>query len=122
MPHVVLTGEISLRVVFETLEPFMIREEKTILKTSGNYINNDESSILVEALSIEEGKKANFLVLLGKRDDGLVIRLYPEIDVEKTDGVKTILAKIADQLLEKFSTLEVGKTNLQEFLEKSQAK
>jgi hypothetical protein len=118
----VLTGEITLRVVFETLEPFMLREEKTVLKTSDKYINSDETSILLEALAIEDGKKASFLVLLGKRDDGLVIRLYPEIDVEKTDGVKTVLARIASQLLEKISTLTVGKTNLQEFLEKSQAK
>ncbi|PVX27728.1 MAG: hypothetical protein CW716_00785 [Candidatus Bathyarchaeum sp.] len=118
MPHVVLTGEIMLRIVFEKIESFMTREEKTILKTSDKYINKDETSILVEALAIEDGNKASFLVLLGKREDGLVIRLYPEINVEKTDGVKTILAKIANQLLEKFPTLKVGKTNLQEFLQK----
>jgi hypothetical protein len=118
VPHVVLTGEIPLRAAFEKIDPFMERTEKTILKTSDKYINNDETSILIEALAIENGNKANFLVLLGKREDGLIIRLYPEINVEKTDGVKTILAKIAKQLLEKFPTLRVGKTNLQEFLEK----
>ena len=118
MPHVVLTGEITIKAVFEEIEPFMKREQNKILKTSEKYINKDETSILVEALAIEDGNKQGFLVLLGKREDGIVIRLYPETAVEKTEGVKTVLATIAIQLLEKFPDLKIGKTNLQEYLQK----
>ena len=116
MPHVVLTGAIMLRDVFEKLDSFMIRDEKKILKTSDKYINSDENSILVEAMAIEDNNKASFLVLLSRREDGLVIRIYPDSNVEKTEGVKKILAKIAKQLLEKFPSLRIGKTNLQDFL------
>ena len=116
MPHVVLTGAIMLRDVFEKLDSFMIRDEKKILKTSDKYINSDENSILVEAMAIEDNNKASFLVLLSRREDGLVIRIYPDSNVEKTQGVKKILAKIAKQLLEKFPSLRIGKTNLQDFL------
>ena len=45
----------------------MVQQEKTILKTSDKYINDDESSILIEALAIEEGNKTNFFVLVDKR-------------------------------------------------------
>ena len=117
MPHVVLTGDVSLSDVFEKIEAFVVREGKNILKTSDNFINQDETSILVEALVIENNNKTSFLVLISKRDDGLVVRLYPQIEVEKTDGVKTVLAKIADALIDAFPSLAVGKTNLQDFLQ-----
>lgn len=70
----------------------------------------------MEALAIEDGNKSNFIALLSKREDGLVIRIYPELNIEKTDGIKNILAEIAKQLIEKFPNLKIGKTNLQDFL------
>jgi len=117
LPHVVLTGDISLRDVFEKIEAFVVREDKNILKISDKFINQDEDSILVESMAIEAKNKASFLVLLSQREDGLVVRLYPQIDVEKTDGVKKILAKIANDIIAAFPSLKVGKTNLQEFLQ-----
>ena len=116
MPHVVLIGTINLKDIFKKLSPLMIKQEKTILKTSYKYINDYENSILIEALAIEEGKKTNFFVLIEKRKDGLVIRVYPEPVIEKTQGVKKILATIAKQIIEEFPMLKIGKTNLQEFL------
>ena len=116
MPHVVLTGTTEMVDVFRQLSPIMIRYENTLLKTSDKYINFNQTSILVESLAIEDGNKISFLVLLGKRKDGLVIRIYPAFAIEKTNGVKKILATIAQQLLERFSELKIGKTNIQEFL------
>jgi hypothetical protein len=116
MPHVVLTGTPEMVDVFQKLSPILMRYEKTLLKTSDKYINFNENSILVESLAIEDGNKIVFLVLIGKREDGLVVRIYPEFNIEKTNAVKKILAGIAKQLLERFSELEIGKTNLQEFL------
>ena len=116
MPHVVLTGTTEMVDVFQKLSPIMMHYEKTLLKTSDKYINFNENSILVESLAIEDGNKISFLVLIGKREDGLVVRIYPEFNIEKTNAVKKILAGIAKQLLERFSELEIGKTNLQEFL------
>jgi hypothetical protein len=116
MPHVVLEGKLEFRDIFDALLPISIRDEKKILKTSTKYIDSEENSILVEALAIEGGKKSSFIALLGKREDGLVIRIYPELNIEKTDGIKNILAEIAKQLIQKFPNLKIGKTNLQDFL------
>lgn len=116
MPHVVLKGTINMVDIFQKLSPIAFNHEKTLLKTSDKYINFKETSILVESLAIEDGNKIGFLVLVGKREDGVVVRIYPEFDVEKTNGVKKILALLAKQLIEKFPELEIGKTNLQEFL------
>ena len=117
LPHVVLTGEIELKDIFEKIKFFILRKGKNILKISDKFINKDENSILIEALAIDEENKVSFLVLLSKRKDGLVVRIYPEIEPKKTDGVKKILAKISNQLLREFPTLKVGKTNIQEFLQ-----
>ena len=116
MPHVVLNGDIRLRDVFEKMKPVITRDEHSILRTLKKYIDFEENSILAEALVIEEGRKINFLALLGSREDGIVVRIYPGSSIEKTDGVKRILAEIAKQLLDTFPNLKVGKTNLQNFL------
>ena len=116
MPHVILNGDISIEDVFNSLLPFTIHDENYILRTLSKYINTEKTSILVEALSIEKGAKIGFLVMLSNREDGLVIRIYPELDIKKTDGVKKILGEIAKQILQKFPNLKIGKTNLQHFL------
>ncbi len=116
MPHVVLNGNVSLRDIFDKMKPVIRRDDHLILRTSRKYIDDEERSILTEALVIENGRKSSFLVLLSSREDGLVVRIYPGSSVEKTDGVKRILAEIARQLLDAFTNLKVGKTNLQEFL------
>ena len=118
MPHVVLNGSVSLKDVFDNLIPLAIRNEEEILRTLKKYIDTEEKSILLEALTIEKGRKNDFLALLTRREDGLVIRIYPYSSVEKTEGVKKILAEIAKQLLETFPNLKVGKTNLQDVLPK----
>lgn len=116
MPHVVLNGDVQFTAVFRSLEPFIIKHGNTILKTSKKYIDSDGKSCLVEALTIDQHSQTSFLALIGTRDDGLVVRIYPGSNVEKTEGVKRILVEIAKQLLNNFSNLKLGKTNLQEFI------
>jgi len=116
MPHVVLNGDVKLREVFDRLKPVTSRDQDVILKTLKKYIDDEEKSILTEALVIEKSKKMAFLALLSSREDGFVVRIYPGSSVEKTDGVKRVLAEIAKQLLGTFPGLKVGKTNLQDFL------
>jgi hypothetical protein len=54
--------------------------------------------------------------MISGREDGFVVRLYPKIEVEKTEGVKRIIAELAKQLIVKFPELKVGETNLQDYL------
>lgn len=116
MPHVVLNGKIAIQDIFDSLSPLSIRDEKKILRTYKKYIDGEAKSILVEALAIEDGNKTNFFALLDQRKDGLVLRIYPGYAVEKTEGVKKILAELSKKLMEKFPDLNIGNTNLQEFL------
>lgn len=116
MPHVVLTGKATIEDIFKELKPLFIRNGSMILKTSEVYIERNKNAVLVDSLVIEANKKTIFLAMISGRDDGVVVRLYPKVEVEKTDGVRKILAELAKQLLAAFPGLKVGETNLADYL------
>lgn len=116
MPHVVLLGKVSVEDIFKELKPIFVRDEKMILKTSELYLERDKNSILIDSLAIEGNRKVVFLAMISGRGDGVVVRLFPKVEVEKTDGVKRILAELAKQITVKFPELVVAETNLQSYL------
>jgi len=116
LPHVVLNGEIDFEALFNKIKPLSIINGNVILKTKETYIEKNKKDILIDSLAIEDNKKTSFLSLVSSRDDGVVIRLYPNMSVEKTNGVKQILAELAMQFLHANPELKLGKTNLQDYL------
>jgi hypothetical protein len=117
LPHVVLTGKTSIEEIFDKIQPLFIRNKDSILKTKETYLEKNKKDILVDSLAIEKNKKTAFLSLISGREDGVVVRLYPQVEVEKTEGVKRVLAELAKQLLQTFPEMQVGETNLQEYLQ-----
>ncbi len=115
MPHVVLNGKTSIGEIFDRLEPLFIRKEGTILKTVDFYVNREKNAILVDSLVVTSGGNTVFLALISGRGDGVVVRLFPKMDVEKTEYVKRTLVELAKQLLVKFPDLKVGDTNLGDY-------
>ncbi len=116
MPHVVLNGEAAIEDIFKELKPLMMRNENSILKTTDVYLEREKNVILIDSLAIDAGKKTVFLTMISGRNDGVVVRLYPKIEVEKTEGVKMIIAELAKQLIATFPELTVGETNLDIYL------
>lgn len=116
MPHVVLAGKAAIEDIFKELKPIFIRNESTILRTTEVYLERGKNAILVDSLAIEANKKTIFLTMISGRDDGVVVRVYPKIEVEKTDGIKKILVELAKQLISTFPELRLGETNLQDYL------
>jgi len=116
MPHIVLEKINSTKEAFEAVEPFGQKIEGGILKVMDKYINANEQSALIEALAIENGVNQSFFVQLSQKKSSLTVRLLPLTDPEKTDGVKTIMAKIAKQIKDTDSSIEYGKNNLEAFL------
>lgn len=116
MPHVVLNGDVNLDDIFNKFKSILIRNQHGILKTDNIYINRDTTSILIESLVIEKDVKNSFLAMISRRDDGVVVRIYPGIEVEKTSSVKKLLSLIAKQLIETYSGLQIGETNLSDYL------
>ena len=116
MPHVVLNGKAEIENIFKELKPLMIRNENSILKTMDVYLEREKNAILIDSLAIDADKKTVFLTMISGRNDGVVVRLYPKIDVVKTEGVKKILVELAKQVIATFPELTVGETNLDNYL------
>ena len=116
MPHVVLNGNINIDDILKKFNSIFIKDEHGILKTDNIYINRNKTALLIESLAIEKGVKNIFLTMISLRDDGVVVRIYPGLEVEKTNGVKKILSEIAKQILKMFPQLTIGETNLLEYL------
>lgn len=116
MPHVVLLGNVEIEDIFRELKPVFIRNKKMILKTSESYLERHKNSILIDSLAIEEDKKTVFLPMISGREDGVVVRLFPKIEVDKTEGVKKMLSELAKQLIAMFPELKIGETNLANYL------
>ena len=116
LPHVVLNGKDSIQNIFEKLEPLFVRDGTEILRTMELYLERNKNAILIDSLAIESDKKKSFLAMITGRENGVVVRLYPKQEIEKTEGVKRILAEIAKQLLRKFPDFKTAETNLEEYL------
>ena len=116
VPHVVLNGKDSIQNIFEKLEPLFVRDGTEILRTMELYLERNKNAILIDSLAIESDKKKSFLAMITGRENGVVVRLYPKQEIEKTEGVKRILAEIAKQLLRKFPDFKTAETNLEEYL------
>ena len=117
MPHVVLKGPVDMDEVFRRLKPVFVKTERGILKATDAYMDRAKRTIIVDSLAIEGGEKDRFFMAIGHREDGLVVRLFEVPEVERTEGVKRVLAETAKQLLETFPDLEVGETNLERYLD-----
>jgi len=116
LPHVVLNGKVEVENIFKELKPLMIRNKNDILKTTDVYLEREKNVILIDSLAIEADKKTVFLAMISGRDDGVVVRLYPKIAVEKTEGVKKILVELGKQLIATFPEFKIGETNLDSYL------
>ncbi len=116
MPHVVLNGKTAVEDIFRELKPLFIKNENSILRTTDAYLERKKNDILIDSLAIGGGKRVVFLMMISGREDGVVVRLYSNVAVEKTAEVKKLLAEQAKQLLHDFPELTVGETNLSEYL------
>jgi hypothetical protein len=116
MPHAVVNGDVNIDEIFNKLKSVFIRNESGLLKTDNIYISRDKTAILIESLVIESGVKRSFLVMIGQRNDGVIVRIYPGSEVEKTVGVRSILSEIVKQLLATIPQLVIGANNLSDYL------
>ena len=117
MPHVELLGQVDMEEVFRRLKPVFVKTDRGILKATDAFMDRGRRNILVDSLAIEGGEQARFMMMLSLREEGLEVCLWPGLEVGVTDGVRTVLAETAKQLLDTFPELEVGETDLERYLD-----
>jgi hypothetical protein len=125
VPHIVLSGSISLSHVFEHMHKLLFKDQKSniIVRIEKYFINQPGDMILANAVAVDQKPQSFYIVVTNKnKEDKTTLRLDPVTDPEKTDGVKIALALIAKRIqeIEKAHNLYVSKTNIQEFIDKLQ--
>jgi hypothetical protein len=123
VPHIVLSGSILLSNAFEHMEKILFKDQKSniIVRIENYFINQPGNILLAKAVAVDQ-KPQSFYIMVMNREDKTTIRLDPQTDPEKTDGVKIALALMAKRIqeIEKARNLYVSKTNIQEFIDKLQ--
>jgi hypothetical protein len=121
MPHVVLSGSISVAEIFDNLQKIMYRypASNTIIRIEEYLVSKEANRLLARAIVVEQQQPRSFYIEVNVKDDKTTVRLDPMTDPEKTDGVKLALALMAQRIQEigKLNNLSVSKTNISEFLD-----
>lgn len=115
MPHVILTGDISIEKARSAFAPFLVRDGDRIIKAERFYIERDQRAALIEIIASERGFTQKFFIQLAPRRDGLTVRLEPLTDPEKTPAVRRALAEVAHRLVTATGSA-YGATNIDEYL------
>jgi len=117
VPHVVLEGAVDLQRVRDHFEPVVERWGNDLFKVRHLYMERQGQELLLDALVVESGHRQRFFIQLMQREGSTVLRLLPQTDPEKTDGVKRALARMAAFVLEQAAgKCRYGATNISDFL------
>ena len=94
----------------------------TIIKFDEIFLNKLGNTILIKTIVIENitNKPITYYIMISKNNNNqITIRLDPLTDPkDKTDAVKISLAKVAKQYEKLDPTISIGKTNLEQYLQK----
>lgn len=113
MPHVVIEGEVDLAGWVQGFDGLLERRAGDVLRAEPAYLDRAGRCALVEALAIEAGRKLPFYVKISLHDRGAAtVRIDPLCHVERSDGVREIVARIGADLLAHTPSARLGATNL----------
>ena len=117
MPHVVLEGEVDLAEVRDRFQGLFERSGDDLLKVETLYSEREGRELLLDTLVVESGHPQRFFIQVRRREGGLIVRLLPQTDPEKTDGVRHSLAMVAAFIRDLWpDRCRFGATNIGEFL------
>lgn len=113
MPHLVIEGEVDLEAYARDFSPILIRSGRDVLRADHVYLGRDHREVLIEALVVEAGRKLSFYVKLSRHDDGsATLRIDPMTHPERSDGVRALVTRLAEDWLARTRAARVRATNL----------
>lgn len=113
MPHAVIEGADACPDLAGKL---LARDGGTIHKIV--EVAEAPAGWLLKSLIIDHGEQTHFLSRIERREDGLVVHLDDHMHVERSPLVFDHLALIAQQVLDANKGSTLGKTNLQDRIDR----
>jgi len=116
MPHVIRSGRVDLDAAWRGLSWGPWRWGTAVARVEGCYLGRGGGALLVAGVVVEYGRPLHPVVMVGFRGDETSVHLWSGAEIERSEGVKRFLARIAHELIA-FGAGEVVATNLAEELE-----
>jgi hypothetical protein len=95
MPHLVLRGKVDVDRVARELEPGVVKWRRAVLKIGDRWCRVDREALLIDGVVVELGRPLHPVAMVAFRDADTVLRLWPVVEVERTQAVQRWLAVIA---------------------------
>ncbi|NRA01056.1 MAG: hypothetical protein HRU00_00495 [Myxococcales bacterium] len=100
MPHIVIQGPVDLEAYAREFEPILLRTGADVIRADTLYRDRSGRALLLEALVVEAGRKLPFYLKITSHDRGSVtIRIDPLTHPERSDGVRSLVARIGRDLI-----------------------
>ena len=113
MPHVVIRGSVDLAAWARDFEPLLLRRGGDVLRADRIFLDADGRTALIAALVLEAKRKQPFYVKISAHARGsATVRVDPLTQVERSDGVKELVAQLGAELLARTPGATVERTNL----------
>jgi hypothetical protein len=116
LPHIVFDKKIDLFVLSKNFGE-IFQKTPFLIKISSIFIERNGLSALLPTVAIDDLHQ-DFLIEISTRKLKTTIRLYPQTDPVKTDGVKSSIALLSKYILKIFPNLKITQTNLLDYLTK----
>lgn len=112
VPHIIFRGKADLAGVFEHFQSSRRDVNGWILKALQAYLSQNQRILLFECTSVRSGFSQNYYVRAEQKGEAVTIRVDPNTNVEKNEGVKRSLVMVRDMVLPFSPQLVMEKTNL----------
>jgi len=116
MPHVIIEGPIDLEALHRSISPALERMTDGLRRLKNAYLDQRETTLLLETLVMEGGVGRIFLVRVDRKSAHRhSVRLDPIVSVDRTCGVIGAVAWVGRLILEQCPKTALCATNIQEF-------
>lgn len=114
MPHVVFDTRIDLENFSRQFQTIILKDP-FLIKLMDIFLDKHKRTALIPTVVIDKIHQ-QFLIEISTNKDKTTVRLYPNTDPEKTDGVKTALSIVARMIQNCNVNCHITRTNIDEYL------
>lgn len=112
MPHVLLKGTVTFEEFQQSFKSSSHKMNDWVLKFQNCYLSHQNNALLVDTVAIRSGFAQSFYILVEQKKDQITVRIDPHTNVEKNEGVKRSVVRIAEEVISHYSGLLYDKTNI----------
>lgn len=112
MPHAVVEGDVDLPAWARELPELFERRGADVLRTGEVLVERGGRALLVEATAVEAGRRQTFYIRVSAHASRATVRIDPLCRVERSEGVRALVALVAADLLARTRGAKLGATNL----------